>query len=122
MMSIDTIRQIAKEAGAKARKLKLEPYVPSSADLSEAKDDVKSVTGHIPFLGTLVPKGWTKTDTVWFCDSSGFGAEDEPALTPKRFIKELTEFHATHPDHGYAIEEAGQFQVYVRAYKFRGKI
>ena len=65
----------------------------------------------IPFLGDRIPRGWKRTNRApLFVDSSGFGDTSEPALTQDQFFKELT------IGMGYAVIEAGQFQVYVAEY------
>ena len=46
----------------------------------------------------------------FFVDSSGWGQEDEPALTINQFLKKIK------AGKYYAIIEAGQFQVYVGEY------
>jgi len=56
------------------------------------------------------PKAWELIDTL-FVDSSGFGGPGEPALT-------IEEFHSKiKAGFGYAIVEAGQFQVYVGVFR-----
>ena len=65
-----------------------------------------------PYLGDYVPKGWRQIDEC-FVDSSGMSAEDEPAMTVRRFIEDEV---AKHPGHGWAITSAGQFQVYIARY------
>ena len=53
-----------------------------------------------------IPKGW-ELKQKHFVDNSGFGAKDEPALTPHQFLAKVKK------GKGYAIVEKGQFQVYV---------
>lgn len=55
-------------------------------------------------------QNWDKVDEM-FVDSSGFGAEDEPALTIKQFYEQVK------AGLGYAVIEAGQFQVYVGVFE-----
>ena len=43
----------------------------------------------------------------FFVDSSGWGQEDEPALTREQFLEKVTQ------DRYYAITGQGQFQVHV---------
>jgi hypothetical protein len=58
-----------------------------------------------------VPWGWELTGEEYFVDSSGFGSPGEPALTFDQFATKCTE------GMGYAITEAGQFQVYIAEYR-----
>ena len=66
-------------------------------------------------MGDYAPQGWTAVGDAFMVDSSGFGADDEPALSVQRFKMKLT--HDLDKGYGYAIVESGQFQVYVQAYK-----
>ena len=50
-----------------------------------------------------------------FVDSSGFGADNEPALSIRQFKMRLVD--NLQYGYGYGIYEQGQFQVYVQAYK-----
>lgn len=60
----------------------------------------------LPNFGNYRPKDWKMIESH-FVDSSGFGRENELALTFPNFYEKLV------LGHGYAIIEAGQFQVYV---------
>ncbi len=63
-----------------------------------------------PALGDYRPGGYRLIDTL-FVDSSGFGADDEWALSIPRFIAWLR-LHINSPYY-YAVIESGEFQVYV---------
>jgi len=55
-------------------------------------------------------KGYTLFNS-YFVDNSGFGSDDEPALTPARFLDKVKEgFY-------YSIISQGQFQVYIGEFK-----
>jgi hypothetical protein len=110
MWSLDVLEKLARDAGREARRSRKQPR-----KLTEEEIDSESFT--IPFLGTHVPKGWEQTEQSWFCDSSGFGRDDEPALSLPRFKEELKVYFRENPDHGIAITQQGQFQVYVHAYR-----
>lgn len=111
MMSLEAINALNEEAAALAAAEGLVPFVPFS-------DDVDSWPPFpFPDLGCLEPEGWIKTETSWFVDGSGFGREDEPALTVEQFKDELREYISAHSGHGFAITEAGQFQVYISAFE-----
>jgi hypothetical protein len=68
---------------------------------------------HIPNFGEYRPDGWKLWDT-YFVDSSGFGGEDEPAMTYSQFINVVkANTKAVGPGLGYAFIEVGQFQVVI---------
>lgn len=60
----------------------------------------------------------------YFVDSSGFGLDDEPALTREQFVNKLTEL-LTREEYTNGltakITNVGQFQVYVGLFKRTGK-
>jgi hypothetical protein len=53
-----------------------------------------------------------------FVDSSGYGADDEGALTMAQFIDTIRTLGA---GYAYGIEETGQFQVNIRVMQPSGK-
>lgn len=99
MMDLATIRKMNRDVGRKAQSENKQPYIVTDATTFE---DIR----HIPNFGDYRPKGWKLVET-YFVDSSGFGAPNEPALTIDEFMNKLKK------GHGYAIVEAGQFQVYI---------
>lgn len=103
MMDIATIRAMSRKAAVESRKNHIEPFYVEAEDIEDFKS---GTTFPFPFIGDRNPRGWKKVNE-YFCDSSGFGAPDEPALTRDQLIEKLR------PGYGYAITEAGQFQVYV---------
>lgn len=105
MMSLSTIRQMQAEAAESAAAEGKTPFVTWPEDLARIR-----VEGRFPFpfLGDYVPQGWTLQET-YFVDATGMGLESEPALTVDQFLRVLEEFVGQ----GWAITEAGQFQVYV---------
>lgn len=115
MMSLATIRQLSRDAGRSAERKRKTPYHPESIE------DLDTGLRGMPFLGDYDPKGWTRTNTQWFVDASGFGSEGEAALTYPQFIRAAREHFATHPTAGFGITEQGQFQVYVTAFEYTGK-
>lgn len=68
-------------------------------------DGDEGVFGCLNF-GSYRPKGWKKTQE-FFVDNSGWGGEDEPALTVKQFLGHVK------TGMGYAIISTGQFQIYI---------
>jgi len=104
MMSIETIRDMTRQATREARVMELEPYEVWPGDVD------RMPPFPFPNLGDYEPKGWRKVHT-YFVDSSGFGHDGEAALSVSQFIKMIKVGYA------YAIVEAGQFQVYVTEFK-----
>ena len=60
--------------------------------------------------GEKTPLGYKVTE-VFFVDNSGFGSENEPALTASQFLTKVK------AGKYYAITGQGQFQVYVTEYE-----
>lgn len=102
MMGLETMQAMNDEAVARAKKGKLTPYI-AIADNDEG-------VFRCPKLGDYIPKGWNVVGE-YFVDSSGFGAEGEPALTVRQFVGKVK------AGLGYAISDEGQFQVYVREFE-----
>lgn len=111
MMSLSEIRRLSDEAAERAAEEKLIPYVPYSPEEVD-----RWARFPFPFIGSYVPDGWEKVEE-WFCDSSGFGTDDEPALSVRRFKEVLKAYIRENPGHGFAVVEAGEFQVYVASFK-----
>ena len=120
MMGIETIRNISNVAAYRAAEEGKYPLT-----VVDERD-----VHHIPFLGDYVPAGWrkatwadveTKPRNVWYSnpgedvtfmvDSSGWGSAGEPALTFDEFAQ-----YALSSGLGWAIDQTGQFQVYVTGY------
>ena len=53
----------------------------------------------------------------FFVDSSGFGSEDEAALTVRQFILKAMDLTDRRLNTYWCISSAGQFQVHIEAYK-----
>lgn len=109
MMSLQAIQAESASAARKAAREKKTPFMLWPQDVARMKTEIAD--GRLPaipfpFIGSYVPKGWREVER-YFVDASGFGREGEPALTVRQFVEKLE------PDYGYAITEAGQFQVYV---------
>lgn len=120
MMSPSTIAAMSRAAVRRSRAAGLLPRVVEEDDLRMTDAGLLDHLRGIPFIGDRNPRGFTPLrdadgDVVeLFCDASGWGAEDEPALTPRGFVAKVREFG---PGHAYAISEAGSWQVYVRVFK-----
>ena len=102
MMSQSVIKDLSDQQAKKARKAAAKPYVATC-------DGDREVTG-MPNFGSYRPDQWEMVDTL-FVDSSGYGAENEPALTLNRFLA------AVKKGSGYAIVEEGQFQCVIGVFK-----
>ena len=102
MMDLTTIKAMNKEAEGKAKTELKQPYV--------AKTNGDAGVRSAPAIGDYVPAGWRPTKK-YFVDSSGFGASGELALTFNQFLAEVKK------GYGYAICEAGQFQVYIQEFE-----
>jgi hypothetical protein len=114
MMGIAEIRDINRRMTNKARRNKTLPFVPTEAQRAEfANGNLQAPGARIPFLADYVPKGWVKDEDEFFVDMSGFGRDDEPALSQRQFALRLA---LLPPGYGIAMTEQGQFQGYVGVY------
>ena len=129
MISVETAREMSREAAIKAAKAKQVPYYFWPED--ESTDIAEQLHG-LPMLGDYCPPGWERVDLenigeypshgvyggdnsdygAYMVDSSGFGP-DERSLT----IEELIERVKKHLDVAYAIVEAGEFQVKIGCFR-----
>lgn len=121
MMSLEAIRQMSAEAAERAAEENQTPYVYFSLDEIGNRAYRDAPAFPFPFLGDYVPDGWETDGESYFVDSSGLGADDEPALSVGRFAQEVlareTAARADGVSLGWAVVEAGQFQVYVQCYR-----
>jgi len=111
MMSPEAIRSESDRAARRAARERREPYV-----VFDEREARSMQSFPFPFLGDYVPRGWEKVEDL-FCDSSGFGSESEPALTQGQLRDKVCEYLALPDTYGFAVTEAGQFQVYVGVFK-----
>lgn len=114
MMSPETIRSMTHKAGLKAAQNDKRPYnfwddQIAAMKVEMANGNIPDAIRRIPNLGEHVPDDMEVVDTH-FVDASGFGADDEPALTVEQFINVLDSSRS------YAITSVGQFQVYIGAF------
>ena|SRR5579872_1588999 len=100
-------KQAAREASRKGKK----PYV-----IFEAAEIETMPPFPFPMIGDLRPKGWTLKDTL-FVDASGFGADNEAALSVSQLLAKLRELYAENSSFGYALIEVGQFQAYLGVFE-----
>lgn len=115
MMSLSEIRRLSDEQAAKAARKKLKPYVPFSREEIEGYPSFP-----FPNIGSYDPPGWERVhgaDDPLFVDTSGFGSENEPALTVRQFKEKLLELWDKDSGYGYAIVSEGPFQAYIGIFK-----
>jgi hypothetical protein len=115
MMSLAVIQQLSDAQARKAARVKRRPYVPFDVEEVDRME-----TFPFPNIGSYKPAGWRKV-ADWFVDKTGWGAEDEPALTLNQFRAAVREWVEKHPGDGFAITEEGQFQIYVSAFRKRSR-
>lgn len=115
MMSLETIRQLAADAGKEAREGGILP-VPFWEDVIKAvklqlkNGESPEALRLIPFIGDHVPDGFELVEEH-FVDSTGWGHEDEPALTIGQFAEKLRNGRF------YAITQSGQFQIFIGEFR-----
>lgn len=111
MLSGAQIVAASAAAAAKAARLHKRPFIVEQTDLDAAKaalhaGEIPRILRLFPFVGGYVAPGWKLIGTL-FADATGWGDEYEPALTVSQLVARLK------VGHGYAIIEAGEFQVYI---------
>jgi hypothetical protein len=78
--------------------------------LYRAKSDKDIGVKGCKVIGNTIPLGYELVET-YFVDNSGFGADDESALTFSKFLDKVK------AGYFYGIKEVGQFQVYIAEFK-----
>ena len=109
MMDLATIQAESASAARKAAREGKYPWILWPEDVA-AFQAGRNSGFHFPFIGDWRPRGWKLVET-YFVDASGFGSEGEPALTIRQFAGKVK------AGMGYAVIEAGQFQVYVGEFR-----
>lgn len=112
MLSLSQIREHSRQAALHAARDRKEPFIVESEDIADWTSGRQPLVFPFPFTGEYLPPGWEQVNT-YFVDASGFGSPDEMALTAGQFLARLI------PGHGYAITEAGEFQVIVGEFERR---
>ncbi len=112
MMSLSAINELSNEMARRAARQRLIPY--TFADKAEIIRAFQIGRVCIPNIGSYRPKGWELVKEH-FCDKSGFGRDDEPAMSFDQFKELLLSKQNVvgQPTPGWAIIEEGEFQVYV---------
>lgn len=114
MFGLETIIEMNKEAGDQARERGLVPFL---------LEDSSQLDVMPPFPFPNIGDDSVEVDklhervTSLFCDKSGFGALDEPALTIEQLMEALTGLLDEHGPLQLAIESEGQFQLYIGVWK-----
>ena len=111
-MDIAEIKTASRDAAILAAAKKKQPYVP----FDEKEIQTSNAIEHIPNLGDYRPKGWKLVDK-WFCDNSGMGSEDEPALTIAQLNAKMLDKYNEGHTYGYGVIERGQFQIWLGVFK-----
>lgn len=117
MWGLETIKQINKEAAEAARKREAAPHLVVEA--SSLKEWPPFPFPHLGYACDDVDKTHSRLKT-FFVDSSGLGGPGEPALTTDAFKKALAELLEAEGPLLLALEEVGQFQVYVAVWRANG--
>ena len=110
MWGLETIRRLNNLVGKEARLMGKE-----TLRLTSEKELSAWPPFPIPHLGAACEDfdgEGERVDTL-FVDSSGLGSDDEPALSMRQFKARLQELLDEHGALDLAIEEQGQFQLYV---------
>lgn len=117
MMSIESIRALSRNAARDAAARNQVPFYLEESDVQDLRARVNGknlpYNGPLfsfPMIGDHRPKGWRLVKKL-FVDTSGLGADNEPALS----IRQLAD--ALEPGFGYALIETGQFQAYIGVFK-----
>jgi hypothetical protein len=112
MMDLRTLQHVNRQLTQRAAREKRVPVLITPEDV-----DAYSMGAHsaisIPFVGERTPRGYRRVDEPVFVDKSGFGSEDEPAWTLRRFLEHVKACGASY----WASVEEGQFQIYVQRFE-----
>lgn len=110
MMAPEQIDHDNRENAAAAAKFHHVPYMIWPGDIEKWRAGV-SLPIPFPNLGDHVPDNYELDGEALFIDTSGFGADNEGALSLSQM------FDALETGKAYAFTESGQFQAYLQAYK-----
>lgn len=136
MMDIETIVAMNKEQGRKAKRNGRGPTQFEEEDIIQAEEGLLTPLKKITNLGNYIPKGWKRFNTNelkdqlglpydWkfldngglFVDSSGFGSDNEPALSVRQCLETISKLLRIRDDLGFAICSEGQFQLTIGVYE-----
>ena len=136
MMDIDTIVALNKEAGNKAKRHGIKPTTFTDSGIEKIKDGQIECLRDIVNIGDYTPKDWRRFNiNKWveewelpyshkfldkgglFVDSSGFGADNEPALTIDQLLDVMAQLLDNKPSLGFGIVSEGQFQITIGVFE-----
>ena len=122
MMSLQQIAEFSRAAARRTRRLGVVPVtIPIEAIVTcSSIADLRAEGYKIPFIGDRRPKGFKPLGEPLFVDTSGFGRDDEPALSFRQSILAMRRIVEEHGSVAWATISHGQFQAYLQAYKVRG--
>src|ERR1019366_6088471 len=99
MMDLRTIRAMNTDATNRAKHKGTRPFIPDEQIRANLTVENMGEKLRMPMLGNYVPRGWEEVGEPLFCDKSGGGGENEPAIT----LRALCEAIKNDPvDIGYA--------------------
>jgi len=130
MLSNHTMHEITNAAADLARRERKVPHIFTAPEVAVLNSGHLTPLGAIPFIGNYIPAGWERLDLEteknvdgiahdqsvrsmprhFFVDSSGCDKTGR-AMSDKRFA-ELVK-----PGVGYAVIEAGEFQICIGAFR-----
>ena len=114
MMGFETIRAMNSDATNRAKRKGNRPFVPAEDIRKNLTVENMRASIRIPMMGDYIPKNWEEVGEPLFCDKSGCGGENEPALTARGLCEAIKKDAI---DIGYGSHDEGQFQIYVSRYR-----
>lgn len=132
MMDSATMDELQSKSAYHARVNNIKPKMFSEDEIFKMSDGDISVLRDIPDLGHYRPQGWKRFNIIeiknklkhkykilnnnknhgtLFCDASGFGCNDEPAMTVYECLETIQELDHIKKNLGYGIVRTGQFQI-----------
>jgi hypothetical protein len=117
MMGLSEIRAASRRAARQSRAQGKLPWLPTTAQRTEllAGKTLDQIGANIPFIGDRVPRGYKLHETL-FIDISGFGMDNEPALSMQRLSQKIA---LDLPTIAYALVDVGQFQGHLGRFERR---
>lgn len=122
MMDLATINYLSEQAARRSRRDGVLPVPISLSALNTAASlsALREEGVVIPFIGNRKPRGFKPLGEPLFCDISGWGKSDEPALTFEQTFNQMKSLTEEHGTLAWATVEQGQFQAYLQPFKIKG--
>jgi len=126
MMSLETIKEMNREAAAENARLNRRPLLMEDFDWADAAEKIEQ--GSAPFFGfphmapeyvdEYYPNEFEVVDTL-FCDKGGLSLFDAggPALSINDMVQRGIALTTEHGALFWTIHDEGQFQIYISAYR-----